>query len=71
MKEWQRHGQDNWVYGEIVRGVVRDIEAEVYRLGLGDCQWSVHTPEHHYHGSSPSYSNAIIEAETKMGIKDE
>jgi len=28
--EWYRTSGDNWVFGPMVRGIIRDIKAEVY-----------------------------------------
>lgn len=30
MREWQLLGQDDWVFGVKVRGIVRDYEAQIY-----------------------------------------
>lgn len=79
--EWQMVGQDDWIFGEKIRGIVRTQLALVYyneeprnpeggwiwRLLGEPCNAAMATGRP-YRGASPSLSAAIWQAEQALGI---
>ena len=79
--EWQMVGQDEWVFGEKIRGVVRSQLAELYYnedsdhpaggwiwLLLGKAYKQAKTNGKPTRGVSGSLSAAVWDAEEAMGI---
>jgi hypothetical protein len=72
--EWQQNGTDTWIFGTMVRGIVRDVVAEIYcDDSEKDCKWvwfmvpplylCNKPPAHSLRGASSSFYLAIEEAE--------
>lgn len=75
MKTWQFQGEDTWVFGELVRGLVRPIEADIYFDEESDNReggwvWIVHRKGvQPARGRAYNLEFAVALAEAAMGIK--
>lgn len=72
--EWQLTSSDNWELGTMVRGIVRDVKAEVYfdeEREKGGWTWFVFAPfgKIHKRGIATTLLEAIGECEKLLGIQ--
>lgn len=73
MKTWQFQGDDTWVFGELVRGLVRPVEADIYFDEESDSRkggwiWIVYC-NRPKRGRAITLETAALLAEAAMGIK--
>lgn len=81
--EWQFFGDDNWIFGVKIRGVkirgvIRDVLAEVYFAEEvngpeGSWSWMVHQKKDmakwRERGLARSFQTALVSCEKAMGIE--
>lgn len=69
---WQQSRIDQWAFGRLVRGIVRDYKAEVYFCN-DSWHWRVmRTSQDGFDqfGSRARFEFAVMEAERAMGIQE-
>ena len=72
--KWQRLNVTEWVFGNKVRGIVRDIKARVWFqdcfINSGWVYWTVNYERNDYKAymSAESWIDAITKAEQELGI---
>ena len=71
-KVWQLTGEDQWIFGVMVRGVVRKPVAEIYYDEhqydpVGDWVWFLHGGPR---GRAPSFQRALIAVEDTVVATD-
>jgi hypothetical protein len=72
--EWQLVGTDNWIFGEKVRGLVRNKKAEIYYNDEwtgkeGGWRWKVFNGKPDVGGYAASRGWAIYNCELELGYE--